>query len=261
MEWHSLAVFVLSVCGVVTLHAAGNMLSDWADYRSGVDNAEAYAVPNLVFGLFQPEEYLRMSIVLFAAGCLCGIAVVLLGSPSVLIIGVVGVLLTILYSYLKYHALGDLNIFLIYGILIILGTTAAACGNIVWESLILSVPIGVITVSVLHANNTNDIDSDRAAGIKTFAMLIGGRASSILYRFYMLFPFAWIMLCVILGWIHPFSLLSLIALVPAWKNFVQASGFKENGIEAMKGLDQSTAKLQFAFSGLLSIGLILAGLL
>lgn len=261
VEWRSLVLFLLSVLGVIILHAAGNLLSDWADYRSGVDNEDAFAVPNLVFGQFRPAEYLRMSIILFVAGCLCGAGIVLLSGPAVLLIGGIGVVLTLLYSFLKYHALGDLNIFLIFGVLTVLGTTAAVCGDVLWDALVLSVPLGIITVSVLHANNTVDIESDRAAGIKTFAMLIGGKASSILYRVYMLLPFACIVLSVILGWLHPLALLCLSALVQAWKNFKQAAQFRNKGIEAMKGLDQSTAKLQLIFSTLLSLGLLIAGLI
>ena len=261
IEWRSLVLFLLSVLGVIILHAAGNLLSDWADYRSGVDNEDAFAVPNLVFGQFRPAEYLRMSIILFVAGCLCGAGIVLLSGPAVLLIGGIGVVLTLLYSFLKYHALGDLDIFLIFGVLTVLGTTAAVCGDVLWDALVLSVPLGIITVSVLHANNTVDIESDRAAGIKTFAMLIGGKASSILYRVYMLLPFACIVLSVILGWLHPLALLCLPALIQAWKNFKQAAQFRNKGIEAMKGLDQSTAKLQLIFSTLLSAGLLIAGLI
>ena len=261
VEWRSFVLFLLSVLGVIILHAAGNLLSDWADYRSGVDNEDAFAVPNLVFGQFRPAEYLRMSIILFVAGCLCGAGIVLLSGPAVLLIGGIGVVLTLLYSFLKYHALGDLDIFLIFGVLTVLGTTAVVCGDVLWDALVLSVPLGIITVSVLHANNTVDIESDRAAGIKTFAMLIGGKASSILYRVYMLLPFACIVLSVILGWLHPLALLCLPALVQAWKNFKQAAQFRNKGIEAMKGLDQSTAKLQLIFSTLLSLGLLIAGLI
>lgn len=261
IEWRSLVLLLLSVLGVIILHAAGNLLSDWADYRSGVDNENAFAVPNLVFGQFRPAEYLRMSIILFGAGCLCGAGIVLLSGPAVLLIGGIGVVLTLLYSFLKYHALGDLDIFLIFGVLTVLGTTAVVCGDVLWDALVLSVPLGIITVSVLHANNTVDIESDRAAGIKTFAMLIGGKASSILYRVYMLLPFACIVLSVILGWLHPLALLCLPALVQAWKNFKQATQFRNKGIEAMKGLDLSTAKLQLIFSTLLSAGLLIAGLI
>ena len=261
LEWRSLLVFLLSVLGVIVLHSAGNLLSDWADYRSGVDNEQAYAVPNLVFGHFQPVEYLRMSIVLFVLGCIIGGGVVLLSGPAVLLVGAAGVLLTVLYSFLKYHALGDLDIFIIFGILTVLGSTAAATGAIVWDALVLSVPLGIITVSVLHANNTVDIETDGAAGIKTFAMLLGAKASSILYRVYMVLPFLCIVVSVCVGWLHPLALICLIAAVPAWKNFAQAGQFAQKGLDAMKGLDQGSAQMQLVFSGLLSLGLLVAGLI
>ena len=261
LEWRSLVLFLLAVLGVIVLHSAGNLLSDWADYRSGVDNEQAYAIPNLVFGHFKPAEYLHASILLFVAGCLIGAGIVLLSGPALLLIGAAGVLLTILYSFLKYHALGDMDIFIIFGVLTVLGTTAAATGAVIWDALVISLPLGIITVSVLHANNTVDTVSDGAAGIKTFAMLIGGKASSLLYQIYMVLPFACIILSVIAGWLHPLSLLCLIAVLPAWKNFVQAGQYGRKGLDAMIGLDQGSAKLQLVFSSLLSLGLLIAGLL
>lgn len=254
-------VLLLAVLGVVVLHSAGNVLSDYYDYKTGVDNERAFAVPNLVFGKFQPAEYLRFSILLFVAGVLIGVGITLLSGPGLLVVGGIGVLLTILYSFLKYHALGDLDIFLIFGVLPVLGTCYAITGAFHPESLILSLPIGIITVSVLHANNTFDIPSDGEAGIKTFAMLLGGKASSVLYRCYMVVPFLCIAVYIALGLMHPLAALCLVAALPARKNFLQAAGFGEKGLEAMGGLDQASAKLQIAFSGLLSLGLLVAGLL
>ena len=154
----------------------------------------------------------------------------------------------------------SLDIFLIFGILTVLGTSAAATGSVVWDALVLSVPLGIITVSVLHANNTVDIESDRSAGIKTFAMLIGVKASGLLYQVYMILPFACVLLAVFAGKLHPLSLLCLAAGILAWKNFVQAGQYRQKGLEALKGLDQGSAKLQLVFSGLLSVGLFIAGL-
>lgn len=254
-------ILLLSLVGVVLIHSAGNVLSDWADYKTGVDNESAFAVPNLVFHKFEPAEYLRFSIALFVAGMAVGIVILLLSGPGLLIAGGVGVLLTLLYSFLKYHALGDADIFVIFGVLTVLGTTYAITGAYVPEALVLSLPIGLVTVSVLHANNTLDTETDRAAGIRTFAMLIGLKASAILYCCYMVIPFAFVVVSVIAGWLHPASLLCLAAVVPAWKNFRQACQYKTAGLEAMKGLDQATAKLQLVFSGLLSVGLLIGGLL
>lgn len=259
MPW---VLFALSLIGVVLLHSAGNVLSDWADYRSGVDNENAFAVPNLVFHKFEPVEYLTFSIVLFIAGATVGVVIALLcGGLGLWIIGGVGVLLTALYSFLKYHALGDLDIFIIFGVLTVLGTAYAVTGEWHPDALVLSLPLGVITVSVLHANNTFDTESDRAAGIKTFAMLIGGKASSVLYACYMVIPFVSVIVSVCFGWLHPLALLCLVAVVPAWKNLRQALTYDKAGLDAMKGLDQATAGLQLVFSLLLSAGLFLSVLL
>lgn len=252
-------ILVLSLLGVVLLHSAGNVLSDWFDYRTGVDNENAFAVPNLVFGKFQPKEYLIFSIILFVVGCIDGFVVVWLsGSIGVLIVGAVAVLLTALYSFLKYHALGDLDIFIIFGVLTVLGLAAAVTGGWCWDTLMLAVPLGVITVSVLHANNTYDIPSDKAAGIKTIAMLIGEKASSVLYCVYMIVPFACIIACVAAGWMFPSALLCLLAGIKAAKNFKQAASYGKLGREAMKGLDFRSSQLQLIFSILLSAGLFVS---
>jgi len=254
-------IALLSMIGVALLHAGGNVLSDWFDFRSGVDNPDAFAVPNLVFHKFEPSEYFRFSIWLLAAGAAIGLFISWLSGPGLLIIGGLGFLLTLLYSFLKYRALGDLDIFIIFGVLTVAGAAYAITGSYLPDALILSVPIGVITVSVLHANNTYDTLSDRAAGIKTFAMLIGQKTSALLYCCYMVFPFVYMAIAVAAGKLHPLSLLCFVALIPALKNLRQAASYDKIGLEAMKGLDQATAQMQLMFSGLLSIGLFISALL
>jgi len=257
----SIINFVLALFGVVILHAAGNVLSDYYDFKRGVDNEDAFAVPNLVFHKFEPKEYLRFSLVLFVVGCAFGIALVFRTGLDLLIIGVVGVLLTLSYSFLKFRALGDLDIFLIFSVLEIIGTSYILCGQVVTSALCLALPIGIITVAVLHANNTLDIESDGKAGIKTFAMTIGGSASSKLYIAYMILPFIFIAVSVIAGLLTPWSLICLLAAVPASKNLRAAAEYPVKGIGAMMGLDQATAKVQLVFSGLLALGLFVSVLI
>ena len=122
-------VLLLSMLGVVLLHSAGNVLSDWYDFRTGVDNENAFAVPNLVFHKFEPREYLVFSIILFVAGIIAGLCIVLLSGIGLLWVGLAGVVLTALYSFLKYHALGDLDIFIIFGVLTVIGTAYAVTGE------------------------------------------------------------------------------------------------------------------------------------
>ena len=120
---------VLALVGIVFFHAGGNVISDWADYRSGVDNENAFAVPNLVFHKFKPQEYLKFGTVLLAIGVAIGLVLVLRTGWTLLLVGLLGALLTVGYSFFKYRALGDLTIFLNFSILPILGTTYVAIGT------------------------------------------------------------------------------------------------------------------------------------
>lgn len=257
----SLVNGVLALVGAVVLHSAGNVLSDYFDYMTGVDNADAFAVPNLVFHKFEPGEYLHFSILLFAVGIAIGLLLTVLSGPGLLLIGGIGVVLTMGYSWLKYHALGDLDIFLIFSILIILGTTYVVTGTVVWDALVLAPAIGIITVSVLHVNNTIDIETDQAAGMHSFAMLLGKKHSVDLYVVYQLFPFLYMAVAVVLGLLPWYVLVCLPALIPASKNIKAARAWRTQGQQAILGLDQATAKLQLVFSLLVTVGLIVAGLL
>ena len=166
IQWDFRAVIlaVMVLTGMLALHTAGNLLSDYFDYKKGVDNENAFSVPNLVFHKFEPKEYFVAGSIFALAGSALGILISLICGWEILLIGIVGVALTLLYSPLKFNALGDLNIFLNFSILPILGTSYVMTGGFVWSAAILALPLGVITVSVLHANNTRDKDFCNAFG-------------------------------------------------------------------------------------------------
>lgn len=247
-----------ALVGNVVFHAAGNVLSDYFDYKKGVDNERAYAVPNLVFHHFEPGEYLRFSSILFAAGAVIGIILALLTSWKLLVIGCIGVVLAMSYAFFKYHAMGDIFVFTCFGVLPLLGTSLVAAGTIDWSVLTLSLPLGILTVAVLHDNNTVDIKTDRESGISTFPMLIGERASAKLYLAYMVLPYIFIAVASVAGLLPYASLLCLISAPVAFGNAKAAYGYFSKGREALLGLDQKTAKLHLIFSALLSVGIVLA---
>ena len=90
---------LLALAGVVLFHAAGNVLSDYFDFKTGVDSEQAYAVPNLVQHRFEAGEYLLFSSILFAAGLLVGLLLTLLGGWPLLLIGGAGFLLGVLFVF------------------------------------------------------------------------------------------------------------------------------------------------------------------
>ena len=215
----------------------------------------------LVNGSFKDYEFRRYGIALLLAGCAVGVVLLLLTqSVELLYVGLAGGVLTVLYSFLKYRALGDVVIVLNYAILPIMGTSIVAVGHIDWSAMVLAVPLGLITDSILHINNARDAVSDRAAGARTFAMLIGPKASSLMYRAEVLLLFVWVVVAVCVGWLPVLTILVFVVAKTAWDMARQAKGLVSEGPAKVAMLDQQSAQLQAKFSVLMIVALVVSAL-
>lgn len=252
---------ILALVGIILFHAGGNVISDYNDFRKGVDTPENAMMLPLVNGSFKDYEFRRYGIVLLLAGCAVGVVLLLLTqSVELLYVGLAGGVLTLLYSFLKYRALGDVVIVLNYAILPIMGTSIVAVGHIDWSAMVLAVPLGLITDSILHINNARDAVSDRAAGARTFAMLIGPKASSLMYRAEVLLPFVWVVVAVCVGWLPVLTILVFAVAKTAWDMARQAKGLVSEGPAKVAMLDQQSAQLQAKFSVLMIVALVVSAL-
>lgn len=250
----------MALLNIILVHAAGNVWSDYHDYKKGVDAEDTYSVRTLISGQFTPKEVLCLSISLQVLAVAMGLLMVYLTGITLLWFGLAGIALSLLYPPLKYIALGDLVIMACYALLPMLGTTFICSGNIVPEVLWLAVPVGSITVAILHANNTRDIETDSRARIHTFAMLTGRRFALGMYVFELVLPYLWLIATTILGYVSPWALLTLITLPIALGNCRKMLSYHTGGIKAIANLDELTAKLQLAFSLTLAIGLTIEAL-
>ena len=244
---------VLAIVGIVFFHASGNMLSDVRDYKKGVDKGLSH-MP-LVNGTFTTKEYMRLSLTLFVLGCAIGFYIMSRCGWPLLYAAFYGAFFTLTYATFKYFALGDVVIFLSYAVIPILGTTYATISEYYYPALVLALPIGLITVAILHVNNTRDIESDRAAGIRTFAMIIGLKASVQLYAFEVLFPFVAVIATIMCGWLPWYSVIVLFALPKAWKCARVVLDSPKKGMETLNMMDAATSQLQLMFSLLLAVSL------
>ena len=244
---------VLAIVGIVFFHASGNMLSDVRDYKKGVDKGLSH-MP-LVNGSFTTKEYMRLSLTLFVLGCAIGFYIMSRCGWPLLYAAFYGAFFTLTYATFKYFALGDVVIFLSYAVIPILGTTYATISEYYYPALVLALPIGLITVAILHVNNTRDIESDRAAGIRTFAMIIGLKASVQLYAFEVLFPFVAVIATIMCGWLPWYSVIVLFALPKAWKCARVVLDSPKKGMETLNMMDAATSQLQLMFSLLLAVSL------
>ena len=249
-----------AILNVVVFHAAGNTWSDYNDYKKGVDREDTIGGTSIVSGEFKASEIKALSFVLLAVAVASGIGLVLCTGLPVLYFGLAGVLLSICYPWLKYHALGDLDILFTYSILPVLGTSYVVTGAVNYEASWLILPIGLITVGILHSNNTRDMEQDKRAGIRTLAMLLGKRTSTYLYVAEMIIPFVLVLVAVLFGAMPYGALAVCLALIPAIGNCRAALKFPTEGMKALVGLDEKTAQLQLMFSLLLTISLVISAL-
>ena len=252
---------VWALVNIVCFHAAGNTWSDYFDYKRRVDAKDIFGVKTLTGGMFTPQEIYALSWTLLCVALAMGIGLLWRTGLPLLYVGVGGLLCSLLYPALKYRAWGDVVIFFAYALLPTLGTSYAVTLSIDLETLYLALPVGLITVAILHANNTRDIATDHRAGIRTLAMILGGRASSWIYCVEILFPFGWLTGCVVGGTFPVWCLLVWLAFIPAWVNVRMAVSYLKFGADSIARLDEMTAKLQLLFSLLFSLSFLLAGLL
>ena len=252
---------VWALVNIIVFHAAGNTWSDYYDYKRGVDREDTIGGMSIVSGEFQACEIKKLAWILLVIAVVAGVGLMLLAGLPVLYFGLAGCALIVLYPWLKYHALGDLDIFLTYSVLPILGTSYVATGALNCETLWLMLPIGLITVGILHVNNTRDIEQDSRAGIKTFAMLVGKRVSVVLYIVELMLPFVCVLVAAIYGAMPWWSLVVLVALKPALDNCRAMLKLPAEGMKALIGVDEKTAQLQLMFSLLLSLSLFITAML
>ncbi|MGN1211173.1 MAG: prenyltransferase [Candidatus Cryptobacteroides sp.] len=252
----NLLTAVWALVNIIIFHAAGNTWSDWFDYKRGVDRKDTYGSKILTSGTFTPKEIFILSICLLAIAIAGGIGLMLLCGLPLLWIGLAGAFLTVFYPFLKYNALGDLDIIIAYAVLPTIGTSFAVSGFVDWNVMLIALPVGLITDGILHANNTRDISSDKRSGIRTFAMMLGKKSSAILYNAEMYIPYIWLLAFVIAGML-PWTVLLTIVSFPIALGCAKAmtASLKEDAA-LISDLDEKTAKLQMIFSLLLSLGFV-----
>ena len=251
---------IWALLNIVVFHAAGNTWSDYFDYKQGVDMKDTFGAKTLTDKMFTPKEIYCLSLVLLLAALAGGLGLLWRTGFPLLYIGLGGAACALLYPPLKYNALGDVVIFMAYAFLPTLGTAYVSTGAFLWDVRWIAIPVGLITVAILHANNTRDMQTDARASIKTLAMELGGRTSVILYCAEILFPFGWIAGCVAAGTFPLWTLLVLLVLVPAVGNVRVMSRFSGKGVAAIANLDEMTAKLQLLFSLVFALSFVIAGL-
>ena len=239
---------VWALVNIVIFHAAGNVWSDYFDFRYGVDNQNTLGVRQLVDGKFVAREFLWFAIFLF-------VVVWRTGLPF-LAVTFAGIVAALVYPPLKYRVGGDAVIFIAYTFTPLFATAWIVTGTWSLDAIWAVLPTGILTVGILHANNLRDAQTDTQAGIRTLASVLGQKWSVWLYQFEMLAPFAILLATVWLGILPMSVLLALPVAVTVMTLCKQALRFDGVNTASIATLDASTAKTQLMFSLLMVSGLV-----
>ncbi|MBR4752978.1 MAG: prenyltransferase [Thermoguttaceae bacterium] len=245
----------IAFLSAVSFHLAGNLISDYFDFIYGVDTLETAGSRTLPDGIFRPRTLLYFGFTILCVASVLGLFLAYESDWKLLFFGIFGAVAVLFYYLIKFRGFGVFLIFVVFGPCIALGVEYTLTTKLSHAVLALSLPIGLLTTAILHANDIRDMPHDRAAGIHTFALWIGLQAAKRVYRLLVLVPYLLIGVYVALGTITPISLVVLATLPFASSNIRFL-----NDSDKIQSLDRQTAKLQTAFSALLIASMCLASI-
>lgn len=256
--------YLISLLAAVLLQASSNMLNDYDDFINKVDTKESGSSSGIIFeNLLTPEELSKGGHLILALGCILGAFLAFQKGFFILILGTIGALSGYFYTgkplMLKYRGLGAPLIFVIFGPLMTLGGYFIQIQRINTNVLLLSIPVGLLTTAILHANDIRDVYHDKKAGIKTLSIMTGKAGSCYIYYGLISLSYISILAMTYYGVTSIWSLFCLITLPTALKN-INKLHISNGSTSKLATLDQETAKLQGQFGVILIISILFSSI-
>ena len=264
--------FLAALVGMVSLHVGANLLNDGIDFKRGFDRRVNPISGAVVRGWISPRRAFAVAAALFVTGSILGIILVVVAGLPILWIGLAGVAIGVVYSAgpfaLKYHAIGDLAVFLDFGVLGAMGAWAVQTEEVSWLPALWALPMSLLVIGILHANNWRDIEFDTAGGAQTMASLIGDRLSVVYYAFLVFSPFAIVLAILVLGHLGigekmPWTFLLTFLTLPMAVMLMRRGLARHTSPDPrlFRSLDGATWQLNLLFGLLATASLLLAAIL
>ncbi|MEX2446378.1 MAG: 1,4-dihydroxy-2-naphthoate polyprenyltransferase [Dehalococcoidia bacterium] len=174
--WAALAALV----GALAIQAGANLANDLSDFRRGADHAGRIGPLRVTQrGLLTQAQVRRGIFVAFGIATLMGLYLTYVAGWPVIAMGLASMLAAVTYTGgpwpFGYRGLGEVFVFLFFGVMAVAGTYYVQAGSLTGDVLAASVPVSLTVVAILVVNNVRDIDTDRLAGKYTLAVYLGRR--------------------------------------------------------------------------------------
>lgn len=252
-------VLVAALVGALFIQIGTNLSNDYSDARRGADTEDRLGPVRVTAGgLVPPRQVLIATWVSFGLAVAAGVYLVAEAGWELLVVGGASILAGVLYTGgprpYGYEGLGEVFVFLFFGLVAVTGSYFIQTEQITVEALALSVPVGMLACAILVVNNFRDIDTDRRAGKRTLAVRLGRDRTRVLYftligGAFVAVVVAWLALGVPAG-----ANLALLA-APLAAGPLRAVRTRTDGASLNRALGD-TARLQLGFCVLLSAGLL-----
>jgi 1,4-dihydroxy-2-naphthoate octaprenyltransferase len=186
-ELPRVGAFFAALIGSIFIQIGTNLANDYSDAKRGADTVDRLGpVRVTAAGLVAPRSVLTATWVAFGVAVACGIYLATVAGPVILAVGVASILAGVLYTGgprpYGYAGLGELFVFLFFGLVAVNGSYYVQLEELDWLPFGLSVSIGCLATAILVVNNIRDIDTDRRAGKRTVAVRLGLEATRQFYR-------------------------------------------------------------------------------
>jgi 1,4-dihydroxy-2-naphthoate octaprenyltransferase len=253
--------FVAALVGAIFIQVGTNLSNDYSDARRGADTEDRLGPVRVTAGgLVPPKHVLMATYASFGIAVLVGIYLIVVAGWQLLLVGAASILAGVLYTGgprpYGYEGLGEVFVFLFFGLVAVTGSYFVQVRRLDWEAFAIAVPVGLLAAAILVVNNTRDIDSDRRAAKRTLAVRLGRARTrtlfaGVVYLAYLLTPVTWVF-----GPLKPWVLLPWLTL-PLAAGVVRVVRNRSDGPSLNGALAQS-GMLQLAFCMLLAAGLLLS---
>jgi 1,4-dihydroxy-2-naphthoate octaprenyltransferase len=252
--------FACALLGSIFIQIGTNLSNDYSDARRGADTDDRLGPVRVTAGgLMPPRTVLIGTYVAFGIAVLAGVYLIAIAGWQLLLVGAASILAGVLYTGgpkpYGYEGLGEIFVFLFFGVVAVVGSYFVQTEQLIWEAFALSVPVGLIAAAILLVNNIRDADTDRRAGKRTLAVRLGRDGARGLFVGCLVVAYLCVPLIAIFGrGISPLVLLALLSL-PMAVPLVRIVRQRTDGPSLNEALAR-TGMLLALFSLLLSIGLL-----
>ncbi len=256
--FHPLA-FIAALLGAMAIQIGTNLSNDYSDARRGADTDERIGPVRVTAGgLVPPRQVLIATYLTFAAAVLCGVYLIAIAGWALLAVGAASILAGVLYTGgprpYGYAGLGEVFVFLFFGIVAVSGSYFVQRRALPWQAFVLAVPVGLLIAAILVVNNVRDIDTDRRAGKRTLAVRLGRGRTRVLFAAIVAGAFVTSWVPWFAGSLSPWLLLT-VAAAPLALGVVQTVRTHSDGPSLNSALAR-TAKLALVFCLLLCAGIL-----